>query len=532
SDGEITAEEQVHMLLDAKMQCLHTVSANDIAAIIIINVFFVLREKGDTCPPEWDGLICWPQGHPGTVIKVPCPRYIYDFNHGGNAYRKCDSNNSWVLGDGVNKTWANYTECIKSPGPNRERQVFFERLHVMYTVGYSASFGSLLVAILIIGYFRRLHCTRNFIHMHLFVSFMLRAVSIFVKDCVVHSSDGLQEFDAMLMNNFTNAVGVAPVNTSQYMGCKVTVFLFIYFLATNYYWILVEGLYLHSLIFMAFLSDTKYLWGFTLIGWGVPALFVSAWAIVRATVADSRCWELSAGNIKWIYQVPILTAIGLNFILFVNIVRVLATKIRETNAGRYDTRKQYRKLAKSTLVLVFVFGVHYIVFVGMPHTFHGVGWEVRMYCELFFNSFQGFFVSIIYCYCNGEVQTEIKKTWTRWNLALDWKGPVVCGAYRYGSVLTGLNNSTSSHSQLAAGGAGSRSTTLFSSRVYRSTAPPSVGAHAVLPGYVLSNSDAESLPPFVPEESEGSAKRVDDILLKELLPVLARSHLEDEEETL
>lgn len=31
-----------------------------------------------------------------------------------------------------------------------------------------------------------------------------------------------------------------------------------------------------------------------------------------------------------------------NFILFVNIVRVLATKIRETNAGRYDTRKQYR----------------------------------------------------------------------------------------------------------------------------------------------------------------------------------------------
>uniref|UniRef100_A0A8C7MK84 Parathyroid hormone 2 receptor a n=1 Tax=Oncorhynchus kisutch TaxID=8019 RepID=A0A8C7MK84_ONCKI len=362
----------------------------------------------DLCPPGWDGLICWPQGYPGAVTKVLCPSYIFDFNHKGHAYRKCDINGSWVFVESLNRTWPNYSECL-GPGflkPSNERgKDFFERLYVMYTVGYAVSFSSLLVAIFIIGYFRRLHCTRNYIHIHLFVSFMLRAVSIFVKDRVVHTSAGLQEFDAVLMDNF-KTVAMAPLDNSQYIGCKVTVLLFIYFLATNYYWILVEGLYLHSLIFMAFLSDTKYLWGFTLIGWGVPALFVAAWAVVRATLADGRCWELSAGNIKWIYQVPILTAIGLNFILFVNIVRVLATKIRETNAGRYDTRKQYRKLAKSTLVLVLVFGVHYIVFVGMPHTFQGLSWEVRMYFELFFNSFQGFFVSIIYCYCNGEVSVD------------------------------------------------------------------------------------------------------------------------------
>lgn len=48
----------------------------------------------------------------------------------------------------------------------------------------------------------------------------------------------------------------------------MVVTLFLYFLATNHYWILVEGLYLHSLIFMAFLSNKNYLWALIIIGWG------------------------------------------------------------------------------------------------------------------------------------------------------------------------------------------------------------------------------------------------------------------------
>lgn len=59
-----------------------------------------------------------------------------------------------------------------------------------------------------------------------------------------------------------------PVPSWPQVGCKVVVTLFLYFLATNHYWILVEGLYLHSLIFMAFLSNKNYLWALTIIGWG------------------------------------------------------------------------------------------------------------------------------------------------------------------------------------------------------------------------------------------------------------------------
>lgn len=71
-----------------------------------------------------------------------------------------------------------------------------------------------------------------------------------------------------LPNSQAVIVGLLVFVFCYQVGCKVTVLLFIYFLATNYFWILVEGLYLHSLIFMAFRSDNKYLWAFILIGWG------------------------------------------------------------------------------------------------------------------------------------------------------------------------------------------------------------------------------------------------------------------------
>lgn len=52
----------------------------------------------------------------------------------GHAYRTCEANSSWVLGESLNKTWANYTECIKSPGPNRERVSFSPLRFCSYSV--------------------------------------------------------------------------------------------------------------------------------------------------------------------------------------------------------------------------------------------------------------------------------------------------------------------------------------------------------------------------------------------------------------
>lgn len=48
-----------------------------------------------------------------------------------------------------------------------------------------------------------------------------------------------------------------------------------------------------------------------------------------------------------------------------------------------------RKLLKSTLVLMPLFGVHYTVFMAMPYTeVSGTLWQIQMHYEMLFNSFQ------------------------------------------------------------------------------------------------------------------------------------------------
>ncbi|NXC29851.1 PTH1R protein, partial [Campylorhamphus procurvoides] len=432
-DDVLTKEEQIYLLVEAKEKCQRDIKAQ-------------LEKIRDTsCPPEWDGIICWPRGSPSQEVSVPCPEYIYDFNHKGHAYRYCSAYGTWAMALSINKTWANYTECALLFSPesrSREKEVF-ERLHLMYTVGYSVSLASLLVAVCILSYFKRLHCTRNYIHVHLFTSFICRALSIFIKDLVLYSGPPGGDPNRVQEGDFKAGMGPSPGQRGHLasgaaeirgrVGCKVVVTLFLYFLATNHYWILVEGLYLHSLIFMAFLSNKSYLWVLIIIGWGVPAVFVSVWASVRASLADTQCWDLSAGNMKWIYQVPILAAIVVNFFLFLNIVRVLASKLWETPTGKLDPRQQYRQLLKSTLVLMPLFGVHYVVFMAMPYTeVSGLLWQIQMHYEMLFNSSQGFFVAFIYCFCNGEVQAEIKKAHFRRLLALDLRqkgrGGSCCGA--------------------------------------------------------------------------------------------------------
>uniref|UniRef100_A0A8C5NXJ8 Secretin receptor n=1 Tax=Jaculus jaculus TaxID=51337 RepID=A0A8C5NXJ8_JACJA len=289
------------------------------------------------CEGLWDNMSCWPAAAPGQTVEVQCPRSLQMVtSRNGSLFRNC-TQDGWSetfprpdLACGVN---VNHSS-------DEKRHAYLLRLKVMYTVGYSSSLVMLLVALSLLCAFRRLHCTRNYIHMHLFVSFILRALSNFIKDAVLFSSDDVTYCDA------------------------------------------------HK----------------------SPAIFVASWALCRHLLEDVGCWDINANaSIWWVIRGPVILSILINFIFFINILRILMRKLR-TQEARGNEMKHYKRLAKSTLLLIPLFGIHYIIFAFSPED----AMEVQLFFELALGSFQGLAVAVLYCFLNSEL--EVQKKWRQWHL--------------------------------------------------------------------------------------------------------------------
>ncbi|XP_035390179.1 glucagon receptor [Electrophorus electricus] len=368
--------------------------------------------SGAFCRRMFDMYACWTDGMPNTTVKVPCPWYLpwYDQVRTGNVTRECGPDGQWHTFN-TSHTWRDHSQCDFDASNLREQEnqiLILAYFRVMYTVGYSLSLASLSLAIIILLLFRKLRCTRNYIHTNLFTSFILRAVSILTRDALL-SRETPQFRDDSNMSHVLSEQALS--------GCCIAQVMMQYCVGANYFWLLVEGLYLHNLLVLMVFSEQSFFWGYLLIGWGTPIFFVVPWIIMRSLYENTRCWEVN-GNMAywWIIRTPILLAILVNFFIFMRIIQILISKLK-AHQMRYTDYKF--RLAKSTLTLIPLLGIHEVVFaVGTEEQTEGILRSIILFFHLFFSSFQGFLVAILYCFVNKEVQSEIKKKWQRWKLGI------------------------------------------------------------------------------------------------------------------
>lgn len=109
--------------------------------------------------------------------------------------------------------------------------------------------------------------------MNLFVSFILRAISVFIKDGVLYAEEDSDHcFIHTVNNTHTHLSVILQVLTAAprflKLECRAVMIFFHYCVLSNYFWLFIEGLYLFTLLVETFFPEKRYFYWYIIIGWG------------------------------------------------------------------------------------------------------------------------------------------------------------------------------------------------------------------------------------------------------------------------
>ncbi|GFS23577.1 parathyroid hormone/parathyroid hormone-related peptide receptor, partial [Elysia marginata] len=316
------------------------------------------------------------------------------------------------------------------------------RVKLMSTIGYSLSLTSLVLALTIMLYFKRLHCPRNLIHMNMFLAFGLRSALALMKNVLLVQDIGFA--------NDVNQTGkeITFIEAGTHWECKLFFTVFYYIIFSSVMWLFNEGLYLQLILSVSvFAEKTKVRW-FVLLGWEYgksysdkprcvfcsackahdPLVVVSVQVLERArqgisVVDTTRTHGSIGGEMFGKCRISGEKRFGKGYrstlplpqhkppTSLVKTVNTLCAQFR--NVALKDLNEFTLKLAKSTLILIPLFAVYYMIFMWLPDDVSPEAELFKIYIEMLFNSFQGFLVAFLFCFINHEVQYEITKKWNR-----------------------------------------------------------------------------------------------------------------------
>ncbi|KAI4890272.1 hypothetical protein NFI96_014041 [Prochilodus magdalenae] len=346
------------------------------------------NKSGPYCNRTWDGWLCWDDTPAGTYTSQNCPNYFPDFDPTEKATKYCDETGNWFRHPETNRTWSNYTLCIAY---TKDKLKMAYILYYMAIVGHALSIAFLLISLAIFFYFRSLSCQRITLHKNLFCSYVLNS--------------------AFTIINLIFVVNNPKVVERNPVGCKVLHFFHMYMLGCNYFWMLCEGIYLHTLIVVAVFAEEQHLHWYYLLGWGFPLVPASIHAVARKKYFDDNCWMSVETHLLYVVHGPIMAALLVNLFFLLNIVRVLVTKLRDTHRAESN---MYMKAVRATLILVPLLGIQFVIFPWRPE--NRLAGEIYDYIMHILLHYQGLLVATIFCFFNGEVQATLKRQWMQYKV--------------------------------------------------------------------------------------------------------------------
>nr|XP_060484800.1 corticotropin-releasing factor receptor 2 [Panthera onca] len=358
----------------------------------------------------------------GTLLEGPAPWWLASFV--GNAYRECLENGTWA-------SRINYSQCEPIlDDKQRKYDIHYHVALVVNYLGHCVSVAALVAAFLLFLALRGPEASGQEcgeVPGHQPVAGLQDAKGE-LSDPAMAATGGnvAPERDLRVFNTVsTRRLRRAPVahlgpgprrpltaTCPVQVWCRCITTIFNYFVVTNFFWMFVEGCYLHTAIVMTYSTERLRKWLFLFIGWCIPCPIIIAWAIGKLYYENEQCWfgKEPGDLVDYIYQGPIILVLLINFVFLFNIVRILMTKLR---ASTTSETIQYRKAVKATLVLLPLLGITYMLFFINPGE-DDLSQIVFVYFNSFLQSFQGFFVSVFYCFFNGEVRSAVRKRWHRW----------------------------------------------------------------------------------------------------------------------
>ncbi|XP_034832019.1 calcitonin gene-related peptide type 1 receptor-like [Maniola hyperantus] len=338
---------------------------------------------GVYCAGTFDTWQCWPHTPANSTAFAPCPDFVPGFTPTLMAHKLCTENGTWWQHPASGRPWSNYTTCVRPEDDVSE-------IIAVYEAGYSVSLVALLLSLAILFYFKSLRCARITVHMNLFASFALN--------------------NALWLAWYALVVRAPATLAASPAWCRALHAALQYALLTNYTWMLCEGLYLHTVLVSAFVSERRLLRALLLAGWLLPLPSAVVSAARRAAAGEPLCWA-DDGAPRLELALLVCAAVLLNLGFLCNIVRVLCTKLR-AGGGAGPARPSATALhaLRATCLLAPLLGLQYLLTPCRPARAARY-WLLYEYATALTTSLQGLCVAVLYCFCNGEVLAQLRRRW-------------------------------------------------------------------------------------------------------------------------